>query len=127
MLFNVQFNTSLSTALSPACVQRSVAKARTGASDERWCYPPTGNREHAPACAKPSDTQKTKDFDLEPDSELPGALAAGINPAAPKNRAVTGVDNVLFVQVPTYHVGVLNFGLRRSGSGVKRSCHPEGL
>ena len=53
-------------------------------------------------------THRLERFDLEPDSELPGALAAGINPAAPKNRAVTGVDNVLFVQVPAYHVGVLS-------------------
>ncbi|MCL2162605.1 MAG: slipin family protein [Betaproteobacteria bacterium] len=47
-------------------------------------------------------------FDLESGAELPGAVAARINPATPKGRAVTGLDGVLFVQVPAYHVGVLS-------------------
>jgi len=47
-------------------------------------------------------------FNLATGAELPGALAAQINPATPKGRAVTGLDGVLFVQVPAYHVGVLS-------------------
>ncbi|MDR2209668.1 MAG: slipin family protein [Azoarcus sp.] len=54
-------------------------------------------------------------FDIEAGAELPGALAARINPATPKNRAVQGLDGVLFVQVPAYHVGVLSIDGRIAG------------
>jgi len=47
-------------------------------------------------------------FDLEAGAELPAALAARLNPASPKGSAVAGVDGILFVQVPAYHVGVLS-------------------
>ena len=53
-------------------------------------------------------------FDIASNAELPGALAAQINPVAPKGRAVKGLDGVLFVQVPAYHVGVLSIDGRIS-------------
>jgi len=53
-------------------------------------------------------THRLERFDLESGAELPGALAAQINPATPKGRAVMGSDGILFVQVPAYHVGVLS-------------------
>ncbi|MDR2243925.1 MAG: slipin family protein [Burkholderiales bacterium] len=53
-------------------------------------------------------THRVACFDLDAGAELPDTLAASLNPAAPKNRAVTGLDGVLFVQVPAYHAGVLS-------------------
>jgi len=53
-------------------------------------------------------THRLERFDLEAGADVPAALAAQINPTTPKGRAVTGLDGILFVQVPAYHVGVLS-------------------
>ncbi|MDR1848993.1 MAG: slipin family protein [Zoogloeaceae bacterium] len=53
-------------------------------------------------------THRLERFNLESGAELPGELAARIKPNTPKNRAVTGLEGILFVQVPAYHVGVLS-------------------
>ena len=57
---------------------------------------------------KGAKTHRLERFDLESGAELPGALAAQINPTNPKGRAVTGLEGILFVQTPAYHVGVLS-------------------
>jgi len=53
-------------------------------------------------------THRLERFDLGLGAAVPHALAAQINPNTPKGRAITGLENILFAQVPAYHVGVLS-------------------
>ena len=46
-------------------------------------------------------------FDLAASAELPAAIAVRLNAANLKSRAVAGLEGILVVQVPAYHVGVL--------------------
>jgi hypothetical protein len=58
ILLNVQFSVSLSTALSPACIQRGGGLAKAGVSllfgrAQMLIIPTNFRASHTPACAKP--------------------------------------------------------------------------